>query len=81
MMHVFAFKQTLTYINLYLLLNRAVVIDKNERSVQWVLWCSGYHICFTRRWSRVRTSPEPVSFLFQYSCIYYKGRLEYMYLV
>ena len=30
MMHVFAFKQTLTYINFYLLLNRAVVIDKNE---------------------------------------------------
>ena len=31
MLHVFAFKQTLTYINLYLLLNRAIVIDKNER--------------------------------------------------
>ena len=27
-----------------------------------VLWCSGYHICFTRRRSRVRTSPEPLSF-------------------
>ena len=24
-----------------------------------VLWCSGYHVCFTRRRSRVRTSPEP----------------------
>ena len=25
----------------------------------WVLWCSGYHVCFTRRRPRVRTSPEP----------------------
>lgn len=25
-----------------------------------VLWCSGYHVCFTRRRSRVRTSPEPL---------------------
>ena len=24
-----------------------------------VLWLSGYHVCFTRRRSRVRTSPEP----------------------
>ena len=24
-----------------------------------VLWCSGYHVCFTRRRSRVRTSSEP----------------------
>ena len=24
-----------------------------------VLWCSGYHVCFTRRRPRVRTSPEP----------------------
>ena len=24
-----------------------------------VRWCSGYHVCFTRRRSRVRTSPEP----------------------
>ena len=24
-----------------------------------VLWCSGYHVCLTRRRSRVRTSPEP----------------------
>ena len=22
-------------------------------------WCSGYHVCLTRRRSRVRTSPEP----------------------
>ena len=34
-------------------------------NVQWscicvsVLWCSGYHVCFTRRRSRVRTSSEP----------------------
>ena len=27
-----------------------------------VLWCSGYHVCFTRRRSRVRTSPEPLTF-------------------
>ena len=26
-----------------------------------VLWCSGYHVCFTRRRSRVRTSPEPLA--------------------
>ena len=25
-----------------------------------VSWCSGYHVCFTRRRSRVRSSPEPV---------------------
>ena len=31
-----------------------------------VLWCSGYHICLTRRWSRVRTSPEPVFFMSVY---------------
>ena len=29
-----------------------------------VLWCSGYHVCFTRRRSRVRTSPEPSLFIF-----------------
>ena len=27
---------------------------------QVVLWCSGYHVCFTRRRSRVRNSPEPL---------------------
>ena len=27
--------------------------------VSLVLWCSGYHVCFTRRRSRVRTSSEP----------------------
>ena len=30
-----------------------------------VLWCSGYHVCFTRRRSRVRTSPEPPLFRFK----------------
>ena len=29
---------------------------------QMVLWCSGYHVCFTRRRSWVRTSSEPHSF-------------------
>ena len=28
-----------------------------------VLWCSGYHVCFTRRRSRVRASPEPLILL------------------
>ena len=28
-------------------------------TVKSVLWCSGYHVCFTRRRSRVRASPEP----------------------
>ena len=28
----------------------------------WVRWCSGYHICFTRRWSRVRSSLGPSGF-------------------
>ena len=27
-----------------------------------VLWCSGYHVCFTRRRSRVRSSSEPDAF-------------------
>lgn len=27
-----------------------------------VPWCSGYHVCFTRRRSRVRNSLEPVLF-------------------
>ena len=33
-------------------------------NVSLVLWCSGYHVCFTRRRSRVRTSPEPLLFMF-----------------
>ena len=28
-----------------------------------VPWCSGYHVCFTRRRSRVRSSPEPGAFV------------------
>ena len=28
-----------------------------------VLWCSGYHVCFTRRRSPVRTRPRPKSAL------------------
>ena len=27
-----------------------------------VSWCSGYHVCFTRRRSRVRSSPKPGTF-------------------
>ena len=42
------------------LLNRTIAIDNMNGLITWVLWCSGYHICLTRRWSRVRTSPEPV---------------------
>ena len=26
---------------------------------RWVPWCSGYHVCLTRRRSRVRASLEP----------------------
>ena len=29
-----------------------------------VRWCSGYHVCFTRRRSRVQTSLEPFVFIF-----------------
>ena len=29
-----------------------------------VRWCSGYHVCFTRRRSRVQASLEPLLFLF-----------------
>ena len=32
-----------------------------------VPWCGGYHVCFTRRRSRVRNSPGPYYFL-MYSC-------------
>ena len=39
-------------------------IWQNPASWQVVLWCSGYHVCFTRRRSRVRTSPEPPFFSF-----------------
>ena len=28
-------------------------------SYRWVPWCSGYHVCLTRRRSRVRASLEP----------------------
>ena len=31
-------------------------------SQQLVLWCSGYHICFTRRWSPVRSRAGSVKF-------------------
>lgn len=32
---------------------------QTELSRRWVPWCSGYHICFTRKGSRVRTPEEP----------------------
>ena len=35
-----------------------------SRVAAGVLWCSGYHVCFTRRRSRVRSSSEPELFLF-----------------
>ena len=35
---------------------------------RWVPWCSGYHVCLTRRRSRVRASLEPnSSFSFPHS--------------
>ena len=40
------------------LLNQGVTSTHFDSSE--VLWCSGYHVCFTRRRSRVRTSSEPV---------------------
>ena len=33
-----------------------------------VRWCSGYHVCFTRRRSRVQASLEPFFFLFFFFC-------------
>ncbi len=32
--------------------------------IQGARWCSGYHICLTRRRSRVQSSVEPVLFLY-----------------
>ena len=47
---------------------RNITVKRSEqisgRRGAWrVLWCSGYHVCFTRRRSRVRSSSEP-HFLF-----------------
>ena len=42
----------------HLWLNQGVTSTHFDSSE--VLWCSGYHVCFTRRRSRVRTSSEPV---------------------
>ena len=36
----------------------------SEREIIVVRWCSGYHVCFTRRRSRVQASLEPLLFFF-----------------
>ena len=41
-------------------ISELLLLDYNYRVAnEQVLWCSGYHVCFTRRRSRVRSSSEP----------------------
>ena len=47
--------------------------------MRMVRWCSGYHVCFTRRRSRVQTPNEPVcmiSFAFLFNATLRLGQLE-----
>ena len=34
-----------------------------------VSWCSGYHICFTCKWARVRNSTKPMGIFLKDFCL------------
>ena len=41
---------------------KLIISISTWRTVCGVVWCSGYHVCFTRRRSRVRSPPWPLLF-------------------
>ena len=58
---VLIYKINLIKLMIKMILNRIIGIP--------VPWCSGYHVCFTRKRSPVRSRAEPMAFLLYFSTI------------